>query len=34
MAEEVKLVNGSIKCFSQEGIQRRGRGGGGLKNEF
>ena len=33
MAEEVKLVNGSIKCFSQEGIQRRG-GGGGLKNEF
>ena len=30
MAEEVKLVNGSIKCFSQEGIQRGG-GGGGVK---
>ena len=29
MAEEVKLVNGSIKCFSQEGIQRGG--GGGVK---
>ena len=30
MAEEVKLVNGSIKCFSQEGIQR---GGGGVVKE-
>ena len=29
MAEEVKLVNGSIKCFSQEGIQR----GGGVVKE-